>query len=303
VSQRPGKRGESEAAMRVCVTGAAGMTGSITVNHLLEEGYDVVGTDLVAHPATLPSQWSRPDFRYTRADLTDYGDTVDVLTGCDAVVHLANIPAPTLLPPARTFTTNMSMNANVFLAAARLGLRRVVWASSETTLGLDFDVPPRYAPLDEEHYPYPTTTYALSKVVGETTATHIADWSGIPFVALRLSNVIRPDRYPVFPTFWDDPKKRKFNLWGYVDVRDCARACRLALHADVSGAIACIIAAADTVMTTPSADLMASTFPGATITKDLGEFETLLSIDRARALLGYQPLHRWRDHVDVGGVA
>jgi nucleoside-diphosphate-sugar epimerase len=285
--------------MRVCVTGAAGMTGSVTVNHLLDHGYEVVGTDVVAHPGTLPAPWSRPDFTYLRADLTDFGDTVDLLGGCDAVVHLANVPAPGLVPPARTFAANTAMNSNVFLAAAQLKLRRVVWSSSETTLGLDFAVPPRFAPLTEEHYPYPTTTYALSKVVGETTATHVAEWTGIPFVALRFSNVIPPDRYTVFPTFWDDPAKRRFNLWSYVDVRDCALSCRLGLEADVEGAGSYLIAAADTVMTTPSARLMEETFPGVPLTKDLGEFETLQSIDKARAALGYEPAYRWRDHISA----
>ena len=161
----------------ICVTGAAGLTGVVTVLDLLEHGIDVLATDIVPRPASLPG------VRYLRADLTDYGDTVEVLTGVDAVVHLANIPAPGLLTPARKFTVNTAMNSNVFLAAAALGLSRVVWASSETTLGLDFTVPPRYAPLDEEHYPYPTTTYALSKVVGETLAEHVAGWSGLPFVA------------------------------------------------------------------------------------------------------------------------
>jgi nucleoside-diphosphate-sugar epimerase len=274
------------------------MTGSVTVNHLLDHGYEVVATDVVAHPAgIIPAQWSRPDFGYVRADLTDYGDTVDVLEGCDAVVHLANIPAPGLVPPARTFTANTSMNANVFLAAAKLGLRRVVWASSETTLGLDFAEPPRYVPLDEDHYPYPTSTYSLSKVVSETAATHIAEWSGIPFVALRFSNVIRPERYQDFPTFWDDPAKRRFNLWSYVDVRDCAQSCRVSLTADVTGASSYVIAAADTVMTTPSAELMARTFPDVPIRKELGTFETLQTIEKARSVLGYEPKYSWRDHV------
>jgi nucleoside-diphosphate-sugar epimerase len=283
--------------MRVCVTGAAGMTGSVTVKHLLDHGYEVVGTDVVAHPGNLPAVWSRPDFTYLRADLTDFGDTVDLLGGCDAVVHLANIPAPGLAPPARTFGVNTAMNSNVFLAAAQLRLRRVVWSSSETTLGLDFAVPPKFAPLTEEHYPYPTTTYSLSKVVSETTASHVAEWTAIPFVALRFSNVIPPERYATFPTFWDDPALRKFNLWSYVDVRDCALSCRLGLEADVAGASSYLIAAADTVMTTPSARLMAETFPDVPLTKDLSEFETLQSIDRARAMLGYEPQHKWRDHV------
>ncbi|HEX4723693.1 MAG TPA: NAD(P)-dependent oxidoreductase [Pseudonocardiaceae bacterium] len=283
------------------MTGAAGMTGRVTVNYLLDRGYEVVATDAVPHPGSgIPALWSRQDFTYTRADLTDYGDAIDVLGGCDAVVHLANIPAPTLVTPARTFSANTTMNANVFLAAATLGLERVVWASSETTLGLDFTVPPRYVPLDEDHYPYPTSTYSLSKVVSETTATHIAEWSGIPFVALRFSNVIPPDRYEMFPTFWDDPAKRRFNLWSYVDVRDCAQSCEVALRADVSGASSYVIAATDTVMTTPTADLMAATFPDVPIRTELGEFETLQSIEKARSVLGYEPRYSWRDHVDAG---
>ena len=185
----------------VCVTGAGGMTGVATVLRLLADGYSVVGADLAPLPASLPPHWSVPTFQYVTCDLTDYGDTVDVLSGVDAVVHLANIPAPGLRPPARTLNVNTAMNANVFLAAAQLGLERVVWSSSETTLGLDFDAVnrPRYLPVDEEHSPYPRTTYALSKVLGETTARHVADWSGIPFVGLRLSNVIRPEAYADFP--------------------------------------------------------------------------------------------------------
>jgi nucleoside-diphosphate-sugar epimerase len=276
----------------ICVTGAAGLTGRVTVADLLDHGFDVVATDIVPRPPDLAVP------RYLRADLTDYGDTVEVLTGVDAVVHLANIPAPGLLTPARTFTANTAMNSNVFLAAAALGLGRVVWASSETTLGLDFAVPPRYAPLDEDHYPYPTTTYALSKVVGETLAAHIAGWSGIPFVALRLSNVIRPGDYVRFPRFWDDPDLRKWNLWSYIDVRDAAQAARRALTAEISGASSYLIAAADTVMTTPSADLLAATFPITPLTRAVGEFETLQSYERARRVLGFEPVHSWRQHVE-----
>lgn len=285
--------------MRVCVTGAAGMTGSVTVNHLLAEGYGVVGTDLGVHPASLPAAWSRPDFSYTRADLTDYGDTIEVLSGVDAVVHLANIPAPSLVTPARTLNVNLAMNNNVFLAAAALGLRRVVWASSETTLGLDFEVPPRYAPLDEDHYPYPTTTYSLSKVLSETGARHVSAWSGIPFVALRLSNVIPPERYATFPQAWRDPTLRKFNLWSYVDVRDCALGCQRALEAEVSGARSYLTAAADSAMPIRSAELMRRYFPDVPLTRTLGAFETLQCIDRARAELGFEPQHSWRHEISA----
>ncbi|WP_155334504.1 NAD-dependent epimerase/dehydratase family protein [Acrocarpospora corrugata] len=283
----------------ICVTGAAGVVGVATVHELLEHGYRVNATDVSAHPAALPAQWSRADFQYTRADLTDYGDAVDVLTGADAVVHIANIPAPTLLPPARTLSANTTMNGNVFLAAAALGMSRVVYASSETTLGLNFEVPPRYAPLDEDHYPYPTTTYSLSKVLTETMADHISAWSGIPFVGLRFSNVIKPEDYQRFPSYWKDPAPRSFNLWSYIDVRDCALSARLSLEADVTGSSAYIIAAADTVMITPSAQLMAENFPTAEITKELGEFETLMTSERARAALGFEPRHSWRSHVQI----
>ncbi len=271
--------------MKVCVTGASGKAGLAVVPHLVAHGYEVVSVDLRKPPGGL------------QADLTDYGQAVEVLAGCDAVVHLANIPAPGLATPATTFNQNMAMNFNVFQAAAGLGLARVVWTSSETTLGLPFDVPPRYAPIDEDHYPVPTTTYALSKVASETVATHIAEWSGIPFVALRLSNIMSPEDYERFPGYWDDPSLRKWNLWGYIDERDVALSCRLALEADSTGSQSFIIAAADTVMKRPSADLMAEVYPDVPIRGEVSGNTTLLSIDRAKQVLGFVPQHSWRDHL------
>lgn len=270
--------------MKVCVTGAAGRAGTSVLAHLREHGYEVVPTDI------RPGPW-------LRAELTDYGQAAEVLAGCDAVVHLANIPAPGLATPAATFNQNMTMNFNVFQAAAQVGLSRVVWASSETTLGLPFDVPPRYAPVDEDHYPVPTSTYALSKVASETVAAHIAEWSGMPFVALRFSNILGPEDYQRFPAYWEDPGARKWNLWGYIDERDAAMACRLALDADVSGSESFVIAAADTVMTRSSADLMAEVFPGVPLRTEVPGTGTLLSIDRAKRVLGFVPRHSWRDHV------
>jgi nucleoside-diphosphate-sugar epimerase len=277
--------------MKVCVTGASGRAGRAVVADLLNHGHEVLGTDVEPQPA----EFGRAEF--VRADLTDYGQAAEVLTGADAVVHLANIPAPGLRPPAVTFNQNMTMNFNVFHAATQTSLRRVVWASSETTIGLPFDVPPRYAPIDEDHYPFPTSTYALSKVTSETAAAHIAQWSGIPFVALRFSNILGPADYPRFPSYWDDPMKRKWNLWGYIDERDAAMACRLALDADVTGSDAFIIAAADTVMTRPSAELMREVFPGVPLRAEVAGNDTLLSIGRARRVLGFEPQHSWRDHL------
>jgi nucleoside-diphosphate-sugar epimerase len=291
---------------RVCVTGASGQAGRAVVRDLLEYGYDVAPTDVVA---------SREDLEagMLRADLTDYGQALQALDGAAAVVHLANIPAPGLSTPAVTFNANTTMNFNVFHAAARLRLRRVVWASSETTVGVPFGVrsseessmeadgpPPRYVPVDEDHYPVATTAYALSKVASETIARNIASWSGIPFVALRFSNIMDSGDYEEFPSVWSDPQLRKWNLWGYVDDRDVAAACRLALEAPsdaVAGSPSFIIAAADTVMNRSSSDLVDEVFPDAPLTRKVGEFDSLLAIDRARQALGYEPRHSWRDHL------
>jgi nucleoside-diphosphate-sugar epimerase len=230
------------------------------------------------------------------AELTEYGEAVDALKGSDAVVHLAAIPAPGLKPDELTFRVNVTSTYNVFAAAPILGLRRVVWASSETTLGLPFERErPRYAPIDEEHPLFPEYSYALSKVVSEEMARQFSRWNGIPHVGLRFSNVMEPHDYDRFPGFWDDAELRRWNLWGYVDARDVAQSCRLALEADLSGAEAFIIAAADTVMNRPSADLMAEVYPDVELRGSFGEFGTLLSIEKARRVLGYEPAFSWRD--------
>ena len=278
--------------MKITVTGAWGKAGRAVVTDLLEHGYEVQATDMVGPPDG--GDLGAP---LLRADLVDYGQALEALAGTDAVVHLGNIPAPGHATAPQTLSRNTAANGNVFLAAARLGLTKVVWASSETTLGLPFDTPPRYAPVDEAHFPVPTTTYALSKVLGEQTAEHVAQWSGIPFVGLRLSNIHRPADYAQVPGYWTDVRSRRWNLWGYVDVRDVALACRLALDVPTTGSRNVIIAAADTVMDRPSAELMAEVFPDVPLTRPLIGYETLLAIGGARELLGYVPEHSWRDHV------
>jgi nucleoside-diphosphate-sugar epimerase len=280
--------------MKVCVTGASGKAGRAVVTDLMANGYFVVSTDL---RMPVPDDLDEPKFLL--ADLTDYGQALEVLQEAEAVVHLANIPAPDIRTPAQTFNQNMTMNFNVFSAAAKAGLRRVVWASSETTLGLPFEVPPRYAPVDEDHYPVPTTTYALSKVASETVAGHISQWSGIPFAALRFSNILGPADYQEFPSLWDKPGARSWNLWSYIDERDAAAACRLALEADITGSQSFIIAAADSVMTRPSAELMSEAFPAVPLRGQVDGCASLLSSDRARQALGFVPQHSWREHVPV----
>jgi nucleoside-diphosphate-sugar epimerase len=282
---------------RIVVTGGAGKAGRAVVRDLLEHGHDVTSVDLVRDP-------NLTDAQQIVADVTDYGEVVDALKGADAVVHLAAIPAPGLKPDELTFRVNTTSTYNVFAAAPLLGLRRVVWASSETTLGLPFERElPRYAPIDEEHPLLPESSYALSKVVSEEMARQFSRWNGIAYVGLRFSNVMEPHDYERFPGFWDDARLRRWNLWGYVDARDVAQSCRLALDAHLSGAEAFIIAAADTVMNRPSADLMAEIYPDVEVRDGLGELETLLSIEKARRLLDYEPAFSWRDAIATPGVS
>ncbi|EYR64210.1 UDP-glucose 4-epimerase [Actinotalea ferrariae CF5-4] len=277
----------------VAVTGAYGKAGRAVVADLLAHGYEVLASDL-AGPAGDQNDLGTP---LVLADLTDYGQAFEAVAGADVVVHLANIPAPGRATAPETLNRNTAMNQNVFLAAARLGVRRVVWASSETTLGLPFDTAPRYAPVDEAHFPLPTTTYALSKVLAEQAAHHVSEWSGIPFVGLRLSNIHTVEDYAAVPGYHHDPALRRWNLWGYADVRDVATAFRLGVESDSTGSQNVVIAAGDTIMDTPSGELLAREFPGVRLTREIDTFETLLAVDGARELLGYHPAHSWRQHV------
>jgi nucleoside-diphosphate-sugar epimerase len=276
---------------RVVVTGGSGKAGRAVVRDLVERGEDVLSVDLIASPVVPPEQ-------QLQADLTDYGQTVEVLRGARAVVHLAAIPAPGLRPDELTFRVNTTSTYNVFSAATTLGLERVVWASSETVLGLPFEhEQPSYAPIDEEHHPLPNYSYALSKLISEEMARQFNRWTGIPFVGLRFSNIMEPHDYQRFPGFWDDPRLRMWNLWGYVDAADVAQSCRLALGSANGGAEVFIVAAADTVMQRPSRELMAEVYPDVPVRDGVDGFDTLLSIAKARRMLGYEPAYSWRDRL------
>jgi nucleoside-diphosphate-sugar epimerase len=283
--------------MTIAVTGGSGKAGRAVVQDLLENGHHVLNIDRVPSPDSYAPDTAVP---YLPADVTDFGQTLEALSGgeivpgIDAVVHLAAIPSPGHATPDQVFRTNITSTHTVFSAAARLGLRRVVWASSETTLGLPFERPPDYAPVDEAHV-YPETSYALSKVLGEEMARQFNRWSGVPIVGLRFSNIMVRDDYQEFPMFWDDPRRRKWNLWGYVDESHVTQSVRLALDADIEGADSFIIAAADTVMKRPSRDLMAEVFPGVPVAEHVTGTDTLLDITKAKTVLGYSPEFTWRE--------
>ena len=284
---------------RVLVTGASGKAGRACVLHLLYHGYTVHSVD--QNP---PSYSSGSAF--TSVDLTDYGQTVEALSviddrvaGIDAIVHLAAIPAPGLRTNATTFRTNMLSTYNVFEAARQLGIRNVVWASSETVLGLPFDEPPPYAPLDEAYGARPESAYSLSKFLGEEMAKQFCRWDpGMKIFGLRFSNIMNPEDYERFPLFDQDAMLRKWNLWGYVDARDVAQAVRKAIASPLTGAEVFIIAAADSVMSRPNDELMDEVFPDVALRRPVAPNETLLSIDKAKKMLGYAPLFSWRPRAE-----
>jgi len=273
----------------VVVTGGSGKCGRWVVRELREAGWEVLNVDLV-HDGS-------PHGQCLLADLTDVGQCYDALAGAAAVVHLAAIPAPGIRPETETFRNNTLSTYNVFAAAVALGLGKVVWASSETVLGLPFDEPPAFAPIDESHPPRPESSYALSKLVGERIAEQFARRSGVPFLGLRISNIMEPADYGDFESWQDEPARRRWNLWGYVDARDVAQAVRLGLETDLRGAEVAIVAAADTCMRRPSAELMAEVYPTVELRGALAGRQTLLSIQRARELLGYVPRFSWLEQV------
>lgn len=281
--------------MRIAVTGGSGKLGRHVMTRLRADGHDVLNLD----------REGDRDPGLITVDLTDYGQVLDAVLGVeerhgglDALVHLAAIPAPGLHPDSATFRNNILSTYHVFQSARRAGVRRIVYASSETVLGLPFDTPPPYIPVDEEYPARPESTYSLVKHLEEQMAVQLTRWDpDLSITALRFSNVMDVADYAQFPSFDADPKLRRWNLWSYIDGRDGAQAVARAVERARPGFEAYVIANADTVMTRSSAELAAEVYPGVEVVKELGEHETMLSIDKARRLLGYEPQHSWRDHV------
>jgi nucleoside-diphosphate-sugar epimerase len=284
---------------KIVVTGGSGKAGRACVKDLLAHGYEVFNVDRVA-----PAEKLCP---FILADLADFGQAIEALSSVDfgphevaGIVHLAAIPTPMLYTNSVTFANNTLSTYNVFEAARRLAIKNIVWASSETVLGLPFDTPPVYVPIDEEAPQRPESAYSLSKMLGEEMAKQFCRWDpSLKIVGLRFSNIMEPKDYARFAGFEGDPQERMWNLWGYIDARDAALAIRRALEAPIKGAEVFIIANAETVMLRSDSDLLAEVFPDVPVRKkDLGRNETLLSIEKAKRLLGYQPEHSWRNPAD-----
>jgi nucleoside-diphosphate-sugar epimerase len=278
----------------IVVTGGSGKAGRFCLSELVAHGYALCNIDQVSG--------SDPSIPFCQVDLTDFGQTMAALSAIDervnkvtGIVHLAAIPAPGRAPNHVTFETNTISTYNVFEAARQLRIKNIVWASSETVLGLPFDIPPPYVPVDEEYPGRPETAYSLSKLVGEEMAKQFCRWDPeLKIIGLRLSNVMSPEDYARFPDFQDDARKRKWNVWSYIDARDAAQAFRLALEADVKGAEVFIIANADTVMLRDNKELLAEVFPDVPHKGTFGPKESLFSIEKARRVLKYEPKYSWR---------
>ncbi|WP_426007524.1 NAD-dependent epimerase/dehydratase family protein [Paenarthrobacter sp. NyZ202] len=281
--------------MKVAVTGANGKQGRAVVNLLRSQGHEVMGFDIT--PPMVKSN------TYCVVDLTDYGQAVDAMmgvdsrhSGFDAVVHLAAIVGVGRHSDVETFHNNMTITYNVFQAARRASIKNIVYASSETLLGMPFKIDPPYLPVDENYTARPESTYALVKHLEEAMAIEMTRWDpALKITGLRFSNVMDESDYKRFPAFEDDPSEREWNLWAYIDHRDGAHAVLRALQWEGRGFEAFNIAANDSVMSRPSRELAAERFPDVQLKRPLKGNESLMSCEKAKKILGFSPQYSWRD--------
>jgi len=291
--------------MRVFFTGGAGKAGRHAIPHLLERGYDVTNADLVPleHPGvqnlTLDLCDSGAVFG-ALSQMADFGELDQPLSavGYDAVVHFAAIPRIMLTTDAETYRINVLSTYNVIEAALKLGIRKVIIASSETTYGVCFahgEVKPDYVPVDEEHPTVPHDSYAMSKVCNEVTARGFQARFGADVYALRINNVIEPHEYAEnFPAFVDDPTPRRRNIFGYIDARDLGHMVDRCLQTDGLGYEVFNVANDDSSVAITSDEVMARFYAGVEQRGDMGPHDTFYSNAKARRMVDFAPQHGWR---------
>jgi nucleoside-diphosphate-sugar epimerase len=293
---------------RVIVTGGTGKVGKWVVRDLLDHGYQVLNLDRVP--------LDEPRARTLITDITDAGQVFNALasyTGLhetdeslqpqpiDAVIHLAAIPRIMIAPDNEVFRVNTIGTYNIMDAATKLGIKKIVFASSETIYGLVFANEyrnPVYFPLDEEYPVDPMDSYALSKVVNERTGKAFQTRTGIDIYGLRIGNVIEPHEYAQFPQWFENPDLRRRIAWSYVDARDLAQICRLGIEKDGLGFQIFNAASSDTSSALPTADLLHRYYSDVPVDSELGEHETLLANKKVVRELGFQQEHFWRNYVN-----
>ncbi len=295
---------------RIVFTGGSGKAGRHVVRYLVDQGHEVLNVDLT--PLDLPG------VNTLIADIADSGEMFNALsmhfgfggyeTGkgpapIDAVVHFAAVPRVLIRPDNETFRINTIGTYNVIEAAVKLGIRKVIVASSETTYGVCFaegDKDFHHFPLEEDYDIDPMDSYGLSKVLNEKTARAFAMRSGADIYALRIGNVIEPHEYDQFPAFIANPMSRKRNAWSYIDARDLGQIVDLAIAKDGLG-FQVFNAVNDTITATePTAEFLAKYCPTTKVTRELGKFEAPLSNRKAREVLGFREEHDWRKYVKLG---
>ena len=291
--------------MRVLVTGASGKLGRWVVRDLAEHGHEVVGIDRVPPPPD--DRGSVPDgtsVRHREADLVGVGQVVGAMAGCEAVVHLGAIPSPGRHPDEVVFGNNVRATFAVLHAAALLGIRKAVIASSVSALGMAYAThpfAPLYAPVDEAHPLLPQDPYGLSKEVDERTAETFHRRTGMQVLAYRFHWIANPGQAAdAARQVGADLRQHATGLWGYVDVRDAATACRLGIETDGLGFAAFNIAAADSLSEAPTEELIRRHCPRVELRAPIPGTASAFSIERARRRLGYEPAHSWRDQGVIG---
>ncbi len=281
--------------MLVAVTGASGEVGQEVVKHLLENGYEV--------RAVTHREWDdSPAEQVYPLNIEDYAAVEEALGGCDKVIHLAGIKSPVGVPDVDVIRTNVVGTYNVLLASGRMEISHIAVASSDCTFGYTFtkNKPPlHYLPVDEEHPTHPDDSYGLSKVIMERIAEAMVQRFNYSVASLRISWVIDPERYQTkkFETLTQDPETGYFNFWSYIDLRDTARAFRLAIETDLSDHELFQIAASDTRSRIPSADLIEDYFPEVETKIEFTGHESLEDTTRAGEVLGFTPRYSWRDTI------
>ncbi|GLS19223.1 UDP-glucose 4-epimerase [Labrys miyagiensis] len=298
-SETPGKR--------IIFTGGTGKAGRHAIPYLLERGHEVLNLDLVP--------FAHPGVRTLITDLTDSGQTFNALsmhfdssgltTGAgpapvDAVVHFAAIPALLLRPDNVTFQANVVSTYNVIEAATKLGIRKIIIASSETTYGVCFaegDKDYKTFPLEEDYDVDPMDSYGLSKVVNEKTARAFAMRSGADIYALRIGNVIEPHEYERFPGFLADPPSRKRNAWSYIDARDLGQIVDLCIRKDGLGFQVFNAVNDEITANGPTMEFLRKWAPNTPLSRELETLEAPLSNRKIREVLGFKEEHNWRQYV------